>query len=221
MLSFALVGTGCGGESIWGGEFEDEFHPSLKHDRPYTVSMANAGKLTRILQCHYIRTSVCRAYEIIHFNYQLIPYLSQSGPGTNGSQFFITVVPTPWLDNKHTVFGRVEKGMEVVQKMSLAKVNKKNDKPYDDVNIISITVKWLDITDNSHPHIGHSPQKSIIVSRRFLMRNMFFPLLRIKLSPLHRLFSCSTPVCGVATSFFTHFYFVILSENHFSVFDLF
>ena len=38
-------------------------------------------------------------------------------------------------------FGRVEKGMEVVQKMSLAKVNKKNDKPYDDVNIISITVK--------------------------------------------------------------------------------
>jgi len=40
------TGNGTGGESIWGGEFEDEFHPSLRHDRPYTVSMANAGSNT-------------------------------------------------------------------------------------------------------------------------------------------------------------------------------
>ncbi len=53
-----FVGNGTGGESIWGGEFEDEFHPSLRHDRPYTLSMANAGA------------------------------------NSNGSQFFITVVPT-------------------------------------------------------------------------------------------------------------------------------
>lgn len=52
------TGTGMGGESIWGGEFEDEFHATLRHDRPYTLSMANAG------------------------------------PNTNGSQFFVTVVPT-------------------------------------------------------------------------------------------------------------------------------
>ncbi|KAK9408511.1 Peptidylprolyl isomerase domain and WD repeat-containing protein 1 [Crotalus adamanteus] len=99
------TGTGMGGESIWGGEFEDEFHATLRHDRPYTLSMANAG------------------------------------PNTNGSQFFVTVVPTPWLDNKHSVFGRVTKGMEVVQRISNVKVNPKTDKPYEDVSIINITVK--------------------------------------------------------------------------------
>lgn len=51
-MSFCLgklvfkIGTGTGGESIWGGEFGDEFHSSLRHDRPYTVSMANAGPNT-------------------------------------------------------------------------------------------------------------------------------------------------------------------------------
>ena len=95
------LGEGTGGESIWGGEFHDEFHPSLRHDRPFTVSMANAG------------------------------------PDTNGSQFFVTTVPTPWLDDKHTVFGRVVQGMDVVQGIEKVKCNK-SDKPIMDIKILSV-----------------------------------------------------------------------------------
>ena len=97
------LGTGTGGESIWGHEFNDEISRELRHDRPFTVSMANAG------------------------------------PGTNGSQFFITTVPAPWLDGKHTVFGRVFKGMDVCLDIENVSTNDA-DKPWKDVCILSIDI---------------------------------------------------------------------------------
>jgi len=94
------TGTGRGGESIFGGKFEDEISRDLKHTGAGILSMANSG-----------------------------------GGASNGSQFFITLGPCPWLDGKHTIFGRVQTGMQVVQRLAAGPTGP-NDVPLTDIVIL-------------------------------------------------------------------------------------
>ena len=104
-----MIQSGCplgNGTGDPGYKFADEFHSSLRHDRPGKLSMANAGS------------------------------------NTNGSQFFITVAPTPWLDKRHTIFGEVVEGQDVAAKISKV-ARDSNDRPRQPVVIRKVSIERI------------------------------------------------------------------------------
>ncbi len=124
--------TGCGGESIWGRNFEDEFTPAL-HNLRGALSMANAGPGTNGSQFFIVQANS------VHPNFiSQMKELPDYFPA-EAVEAYAQVGGTPHLDFHHTVFGQVYDGMDVVDAIASVATGR-NDKPLEDVTILGIDV---------------------------------------------------------------------------------
>lgn len=128
-------GNGTGGESIWGGSFPDEFDPEL-HNLRGALSMANSGPDTNGSQFFIVQ-----AKEVPANMLEQMRDLEDNGFPADITAAYAELGGTPWLDFRHTVFGQVTDGMDVVD--AIAAVETNNDVPCEDVIISSIDIEII------------------------------------------------------------------------------
>lgn len=128
-------GNGTGGESIWGGSFPDEFDPEL-HNLRGALSMANSGPNTNGSQFFIVQ-----AREVPANMLEQMRDLEDNGFPADITAAYAELGGTPWLDFRHTVFGQVTDGMDVVD--AIAAVETNNDVPCEDVIISSIDIEII------------------------------------------------------------------------------
>ena len=128
-------GNGTGGESIWGGSFPDEFDPEL-HNLRGALSMANSGPNTNGSQFFIVQ-----AREVPANMLEQMRDLEDNGFPADITAAYAELGGTPWLDFRHTVFGQVTDGMDVVD--AIAAVETNNDVPCEDVIISSSDIEII------------------------------------------------------------------------------
>lgn len=127
------TGTGMGGESIWGRSFEDEFTPEL-HNLRGALCMANAGPNTNGSQFFIVQAS-----DVSSNMLEQMKDLADNGFPPEITEAYAKMGGTPWLDFRHTVFGQVVNGMDVVDAIANVQVGAA-DKPVNDVVILGIDI---------------------------------------------------------------------------------
>lgn len=126
------TGTGTGGDSIWNTTFEDEFSEKVHHFKG-AVSMANRGPNTNTSQFFVVQKD--------QLEDGLVTYLRKLNFDESLLERYIELGGTPHLDGKHTIFGQVYEGLDVIDDIASVEVSSYNNKPTEDVVILEVIIE--------------------------------------------------------------------------------